>query len=90
MGNYNHENLEQIYSHRENARRITIPEARKILQGSICYGPVNGPDTTLYNKDDKWYQVILPCLSCLGISEYDDTTPVVEIAEISIEELLEN
>jgi hypothetical protein len=49
MGNCNHENLEQIYSHRENARRITIPEARKILQGSICYGPVNGPDTTLYN-----------------------------------------
>ena len=37
MGNCNHENLEQIYSHRENARRITIPEARKI-PGSICYG----------------------------------------------------
>ena len=90
MGNCNHENLEQIYSHRENARRITIPEARKILQGSICYGPINGPDTTLYNKGDKWYQVILPCLSWLGIREYDDTTPVVEIAEISIEELLES
>jgi hypothetical protein len=87
MGNCNHENVD---SHRENARRITIPEAREILQGSICYGPINGPDTTLYNKGDKWYQVILPCLSCLGIREYDDTTQVAEIAEISIEELLES
>lgn len=90
MEKCNHENLQEIYSRRENARMITIPEAKKILEGSICYGPVTGPDTNLYNKDDRWYQVILPCLACLGITEYDDTTPVVEIAEVDLEEILEN
>ncbi len=90
MEKCNHSSLEEIYSHRENARMITIPEAREILKGSICYGPINGPDTTLYNKEDRWYQVILPCLACLGIAEYDDSTPVVEIVEIDLEELLEN
>jgi hypothetical protein len=69
---------------------ITIPEARKILEGSICYGPVNGPDAVLYNNGDRWYQVIIPCLACLGIAEYDDITPVVEIAEVDLEELLES
>ncbi len=90
MEKCNHNNLQEIYSHKENARMMTIPEARKILEGSICYGSFNGPDTTLYNKGDHWYQVIVPCLACLGVSEYDDITPVVEIVEIDLESLLEN
>lgn len=86
MEKCNHSNVSEIYSHRENAIMMSIPEAKKFLEGAVYYGPLNGPDTTLYGKNDRWYQVILPCLSCLGISAYDDTTPVVEIAEIELEE----
>ncbi|MEA1961177.1 MAG: hypothetical protein U9N81_07890 [Bacillota bacterium] len=80
--------LNSLYTNDPDAFMMTIPEAKKLLDGAMYYGPLEGPDTTLYEKQDKWYRVTLPCLACLGITEYDDITPVVEIMEVKPEDLL--
>lgn len=77
-----------LYSNDPNAMMMTIPEAHRFLDGAVYYGPFEGADTKLYEKQNKWYRVTIPCLSCLGLTEYDDTSPVVEILEINPEELL--
>ncbi|HZK42676.1 MAG TPA: hypothetical protein VFC73_00100 [Syntrophomonadaceae bacterium] len=76
---------EDLYSNDENAIMLTIPEAKEFLKGAMYFGPVTGPDTKLYEKKNKWYQVTLPCLACLGLTEYNYETAIVEILEVSME-----
>lgn len=82
------ESVNNIYSHDDNAVMMTIPEAQLFLKGAVYYGPLDGADTKLYEKQDKWYRVTIPCLSCLGITQYDNESPIVELLEISSENLL--
>lgn len=76
-----------LYSNNDDAIMMTIPEAKRFLQGAMYYGPFEGPDTKLYEKQDKWYRVTVPCLSCLGLTEYDNVSPVVEVFEVNPSEL---
>lgn len=65
---------------------MTIPQAKALLEGATYYGPFEEPDTKLYEKDNKWYRVKVPCLACLGIKKYDDTSPIVQVTEVELEE----
>lgn len=69
--------------HNENQHLLmTIPRAKQFLEDATYYGPFLSRDTSLYEKKDKWYQVTVPCLACLGLKEYDMTSPIVEIIEV--------
>lgn len=76
-----------LYSNNPNAIMMTLPEVKRLLEGAVYYGPVEGADTKLYEKQDKWYRITIPCLSCLGLTEYDNESPIVEVLELSPEEL---
>ena len=73
-----------LYSKDPRAVMMTIPEAESFLQGAIYYGPVTGADSRLYEKQGKFFRVTLPCLACLGLTQYDRTSPVVEVLEMEL------
>lgn len=73
----------EIYSKAKNAQMVNILEAQEFLKNATYYGPFRGPDTRLYEKNDRWYQVICPCLACLGKASYDYTEKIVEIVEVT-------
>ena len=76
-----------LYSNNPNAVMMTIPEVNCLLKGAVYYGPIDGTDTKLYEKQDKWYRVTIPCLSCLGLTQYDNKSPIVEVLEMSSDDL---
>jgi hypothetical protein len=80
--------VNNLYSHDANAVMMTIPEVQCLLKGAVYYGPLEGADTELYEKQDKWYRVTIPCLSCLGLTHYDNKSPIVEVLEMSSADLL--
>lgn len=79
-----------LYSNDPKAVMMTIPEVKSLLKDAVYYGPIEGTDTKLYGKGDKWYRVILPCLACLGLTRYDNESPIVEVLEMSSDDLLAN
>ncbi len=85
MNNNPHYSWQEIYSHARNAKMMNIPEAKEFLANAVYYGPFNGPYTTLYEKNDRWYQVICPCLACLGKTRYDFTEKIVEVVEVTLD-----
>ncbi len=78
---------DHLYSHDPKARRITIAALEELLKGAIDHGPVLTPDTKLYEKEGKFYRVIMPCLACLGKMQYDSSSPIVEVLEIDADSL---
>lgn len=79
---------DHLYSHDPRARMITIPEMEALIKDAEDCGPIMGPDTKLYQKDGRYYRVIMPCLGCLGKMEYDNDSPIVEVLEMDIDELI--
>lgn len=79
--------INNLYSNDPNAVMMTIPQVQALLEGAVYYGPMEGEDTKLYGKQGKWYRITLPCLACMGLTQYDYESPIVEVLEIKSDDL---
>lgn len=76
--------VSHLYSNDPRARMMTILELESFLQNAVYCGPILGPDTKLFEKEGRFYRVIIPCLACLGLTQYDKNSPIAEIVELDI------
>lgn len=81
------DNFAHLYSNDPGAQMMNILEMEALIEGAVDHGPILGADTKLYEKGGKFYRVTMPCLSCLGVTEYDKTVPFVEVLIIDSYEL---